>query len=183
MANRNSTAPTGAESLNHAPASVPDLSNVQAAIDDESNAARLLHRFAMDLRENLPDGAAFPDHLRADVDALTGELGRLELRLTTLAGSLDVAGGPRLVEYEDGVVLLPPRGDAFRVTLEEYPGECLDTVAKVVSTLTGEATKLAKERIQFLPAVLRGRCTRAEAEYALELCTAAGARATLAGAP
>ena len=104
MARRLSTAPTGAESLNHTPASVPDLSNVQAAIDDESNAARLLHRLAMDLRENLPDGAAFSEYLRADVDALAGELERLEHRLKALAESLDVAGGAEIVPMRPHLV-------------------------------------------------------------------------------
>ncbi|MHB1871755.1 MAG: hypothetical protein ACYCT1_13020 [Steroidobacteraceae bacterium] len=96
MTNRPSTAPAGAPSHHHtALAAVPKLDNVQAAIDAEGNVARLLHRLAQDMRENLPENA--PGELQADVDALCSELGRLEQRLAALAESLDVPGGAQIV--------------------------------------------------------------------------------------
>lgn len=95
MARRLSTAPTGAHSPS--PITLPQLDQVQEAIDDESNAVRLLHRMAQDLRENLPDGDAFPAEARADVDALCSELGRLEHRLAGLSESLDVPGGAEVI--------------------------------------------------------------------------------------
>lgn len=76
--------------------STPKLDDVQEAIDNESNVARLLHRMAQDLREQLPDGPSFPDEARGDVDALVSELGRLEARLDALAQSLDIVGGAEI---------------------------------------------------------------------------------------
>jgi hypothetical protein len=67
---------------------------VQTAIDAEGNVARLLHRLAQDMRENLPEDA--PVELQCDVDALCSELGRLEQRLGALAQSLDVTGGAEI---------------------------------------------------------------------------------------
>ena len=99
MARRPSTAPMGAQSIPFStvtnPASTPDLDAIQQAIDDESNVARLLHRLAQDVRENLPEG--IPLDLHADLDALVSELGRLEQRLGALAEALDVPGGAEIV--------------------------------------------------------------------------------------
>ena len=99
MARRPSTAPTSAQSIPLStmtnPANTPDLDAVRQAIDDESNIARLLHRLAQDMRENLPEGV--PLDLHADLDALVSELGRLEQRLGALAGSLDVCGDAEIV--------------------------------------------------------------------------------------
>ena len=102
MARRQSPAPAGAQSPKSLsfpaapnPAGVPKLDEVQAAIDDESNVARLLHRMALDVRENLPEGT--PGDLQSDIDAFVSELGRLETRLGALAESLDVAGGAEIV--------------------------------------------------------------------------------------
>ena len=99
MARRPSTAPMGAQSIPFStvtnPASTPDLDAIQQAIDDESNVARLLHRLAQDMRENLSEATPLDWH--ADLDALVSELGRLEQRLGALAESLDVPGGAQIV--------------------------------------------------------------------------------------
>ena len=97
MASRNPTALSGATSPVRASAltAVPKIDDIRQAIDDESNVARLLHRLAQDMRENLPEGV--PIDLHGDVDALVSELGRLEHRLGALAGSLDVPGGAQIV--------------------------------------------------------------------------------------
>ena len=97
MASRNPTALSGATSPVRASAlpAAPKPDAVRQAIDDESNIARLLHRLAQDMRENLPEGV--PLDLHADLDALVSELGRLEQRLGALAESLDVCGDAETV--------------------------------------------------------------------------------------
>ena len=104
MARRQSPAPGGAQSPKSLsfptapnPAGAPKLDEVQAAIDAEQNVARLLHRIAIDLRENLTIGEPVTDDMVADVDAMCSELHRLEQRLDALAASLDVPGGARIV--------------------------------------------------------------------------------------
>jgi len=95
MASRPFTASTDAPFPHRAAlVAVPQLDDVRAAIYAESNVARLLHRMSMDMRENLPDGTDLD--IRADIDALCSELGRLEARLGALAESLDVAGGAEI---------------------------------------------------------------------------------------
>ncbi len=82
---------------------VPQLDQVKRAIDDESNAARILHRMAQDLRGN-PDVESLGSAATTDVDAMVGELWRLEQRLRALAESLDVPGGAEVIPLRPQVV-------------------------------------------------------------------------------
>ncbi len=97
MATRKTTAPAPAGASSPTGSRPPDLSDVQGEIHAEQNVARLLHRIAIDLRENLTIGEPVTDYIAADVDAMCSELHRLEQRLDALATSLDVPGGARIV--------------------------------------------------------------------------------------
>ena len=97
MATRKTTAPAPAGASSPISSQPPDLSDVQGEIHAEQNVARLLHRVAIDLRENLTIGEPVTDYMVADIDAMCSELHRLEQRLDALAASLDVPGGAEIV--------------------------------------------------------------------------------------